>query len=116
MSAVTPWVSVEPSTNPAAILGSLPFVRGTVVLAIPATVVPDDASGILVFAWSALSGVNADLAYWHFAVNLADGGQNWFSLLVAGDPAGGASPRIPNRSGSPSQPIERCTPRCSSTI
>ena len=91
VSGVTPWISVMPSMNPAAILGPLPFALGTVTLTIPSTVVPDDADGILVFAWSALSGVNADFAYWHFAVNVGEGAQNWFSLLVAGDPTGASA-------------------------
>ena len=42
----------------------------------------------VVFAWAALSGKNAPLAYWHFSTLLADGSRNWFSLLVAGDPSG----------------------------
>jgi hypothetical protein len=89
MVAVAPWTSVEPSQNPAAILGVLPFLQGTVTYAIPASVVPDRATGILVFAWAALAGVNADLAWWHFAVNIDDRVQNWFALIAAGDPQGG---------------------------
>jgi hypothetical protein len=85
---VAPWISVEPNKTPAAILGPLPFKRGSVTFAIPRTVVPSSATGILVFAWVALSGKNAALAYWHFASTLADGSQNWFSMLVAGDPSG----------------------------
>jgi len=85
---VAPWISVEPNKIPAAILGPLPFKRGSVTLAIPGAAVPATATGILVFAWAALSGKNAPLAYWHFASTLADGSQNWFSLLVAGDTNG----------------------------
>jgi hypothetical protein len=88
LRAVTPWISVEPDKNPAAILGPLPFKRGSVTFPIPRTVVPASATGILVFAWAALSGKNAPLAYWHVASTLADGSRNWFSLLVAGDPNG----------------------------
>jgi hypothetical protein len=85
---VAPWISVEPNKNSAAILGPLPRNRGSVTLAIPPSVVPATATGILVFAWAALSGKNAPLAYWHIAATLADGSRNWFSLLVAGDPSG----------------------------
>lgn len=82
---------MEPSTNPAAILGSLPFTLGPVTLPVPTTVVPTNATGILVFAWAALSGANPAVAYWHVASTLADGTQNWFSLLVVGDPNGGVT-------------------------
>jgi hypothetical protein len=85
---VAPWISVEPNKTPAAILGPLPFKRGSVTLSIPRTVVPASATGILVFVWAALSGKNAPLAYWHVASTLADGSRNWFSILVAGDPSG----------------------------
>ncbi len=88
MLPVLPWVPVEPATNSAAILGSLPFARGSVSFSIPTSVVPIGAQGILVFSWAALSGVNPSLAYWHFASSLAGGQANWFSLLVAGDPTG----------------------------
>ena len=88
MYRVAPWISVEPNENSAAILGPLPFERGPVTFSIPQTVVPSSATGILVFAWAALSGKNAPLAYWHFSTLLADGSRNWFSLLVAGDPSG----------------------------
>ena len=43
---------------------------------------------ILVFAGAALSGVNPSIAWWHVAVPVSDSEQNWFSLLIAGDPAG----------------------------
>jgi len=84
MAFIAPWVSVEPSTNPAAILGRLPLTQGSVVYEIPTSVVPPTAGGILVFAFYALAGVVAAPGWWHFAVNLEDGTQNWFSLLVAG--------------------------------
>lgn len=61
---------------------------GSVALPIPASVVPATAAGILVFAWAALSGKNASLAYWHFASETTDGRHDFFSLLVAGDPTG----------------------------
>ncbi len=88
MHRTAPWIPVEPSTTPAAILGPLPFKRGSVTLPIPRSVVPSSAGGILVFAWAALSGKNPPLAYWHFAARLPDGTGDWFSLLVAGDPTG----------------------------
>ena len=91
MAGVAPWRSVEPSENGEAILGSLPFAQSTVAYTIPSTVVPDGATGILVFAWAALTGVNAAVAWWHFAVNVGGGSQNWFSMLVAGDPDGGTT-------------------------
>jgi hypothetical protein len=88
VSAVRPWIAVEPSTNPNAILGSVPFARASATFIIPADVVPPDATGILVFIWATLAGDNASLAYWHAAVNVDGGGQNWFSLLIAADAAG----------------------------
>lgn len=88
MHRIAPWIPVEPSTVPAAILGPLPFKRGAVKLPIPRSVVPATAGGILVFAWAALSGKNPPLAYWHVTAGLADGTGDWFSLLVAGDPTG----------------------------
>ena len=88
MACVTPWISVEPGTNPDAVLGNLPFTQGAESFLIPVSVVPDDAAGILVFAGAALSGVNPSIAWWHVAVPTGDGEQNWFSLLIAGDPTG----------------------------
>lgn len=88
MNGVTPWVPVEPSSVPAAILGRLPLAQGSVSYAIPASVVPDGATGILVFAWAALSGINPGSAYWHVGVDAGGGTRNWFSLLIAGDPSG----------------------------
>jgi hypothetical protein len=81
------WIPVEPNKNSAAILGPLPFRRGSKTLAIPASVVPVGATGLLVFAWAALSGKNSPLAYWHF-VSEVEGRRDFFSLLVAGDPTG----------------------------
>ncbi|MBI3568171.1 MAG: hypothetical protein HY084_08230 [Gemmatimonadetes bacterium] len=88
MSRVAPWVAVEPSTTPAAILGNLPMTQGSVSFPLPASVVPAGASGLLLFAWASLAGKNPSLAYWHVASTLPDGSQDWFSLLVAGDPSG----------------------------
>ena len=66
-------------------LGDLPFALGSVTLPIPESVVPDSATGILVFAWAILSGVNPNPAYWHFTVATPNGRTNWFSLLIAGN-------------------------------
>lgn len=81
MTSVSPWVSVEPSTNPAAILGPLPATLGSVTYPIPESVIPATAAGILVFAWYAVYGQATD-GWWHFAVNLEGGTQNWFSLML----------------------------------
>jgi hypothetical protein len=83
MSPVAPWISVEPSSVPAAILGPLPMAPGSVSYDIPTRVVPASATGILVFATYAVFGRISRNGWWHFAVNLADGGQNWFSLMIA---------------------------------
>jgi hypothetical protein len=88
LALASPWIPVEPNKNPAAILGPLPFRRGSVTLPIPSKVVPATATGILVFAWAALAGKNAGLAYWHMAVEVGPNRHNFFSLLVAGDPTG----------------------------
>jgi len=85
---VAPWTPVFPADTPAAILGDLPFEAGTTSFAIPNAVVPPDASGILVFAWAALRGVNPSAAYWHVSSGPAGSDAVFFSLLVAGDPAG----------------------------
>jgi hypothetical protein len=85
---IAPWVSVEPNTNGAAILGVLPFRQGSVTFRIPRTVVPAGATGILVFAWAILTGENERLAYWHFVSRAGVRRQNWFSMLIAGDPTG----------------------------
>ena len=90
MAGIAPWVSVEPNENKAAILGVLPFRQGSVTFRIPPTVVPAGAGGILVFAWTILTGVNSPFAYWHFESRVGAERQNWFSMLVAGDPAGGS--------------------------
>lgn len=86
--AVIPWVSVEPNDFPAAMLGNLPFTAGTSTFVLPPTVVPSDATGILVFMWASLAGVNPPFGFWHASVNVGEGHTNWFSLLVAGDPNG----------------------------
>lgn len=88
MPGIAPWVAVEPNKNSAAILGVLPFRQGSVTFKIPTTVVPVGATGILVFAWAILTGENAPFAYWHFISLAGAQRRNWFSLLVAGDPAG----------------------------
>lgn len=84
MSQVSPWVSVSPGDDPGALLGPLPMKPGTVAYPIPPSVVPDDATGILVFAWCALTGDNPGSGFWHTSVLLADGSQNWFSLIGVG--------------------------------
>lgn len=84
--AVSPWVAVSPATHPDAILGGLPMAVGTATYDLPTSVVPADATGILVFVWCAISGANSGGGYWHTAVNLGDGSQNWFSLLAVGTP------------------------------
>ena len=61
----------------------MPFTRACTTFVIPADVVPPDATGILVFIWVTLTGDNASPAFWHAAVNVAGGGQNWFSMLIA---------------------------------
>ena len=88
MIGIAPWVSVEPNKNSAAILGNLPFSQGSVTFRIPTTVVPTGAGGILVFAWAILTGANSPFAYWHFISRPGVQRQNWFSMLIAGDPAG----------------------------
>ncbi|MDQ3281411.1 MAG: hypothetical protein M3Q69_08365 [Acidobacteriota bacterium] len=79
-----PWINVEPSTTPAAMLGELPKTQGSVVYPIPGTVVPPGATGIMVFAWYAVAGTIARPGWWHFAVNTGSGVANWFSLMIAG--------------------------------
>jgi hypothetical protein len=79
--ALAPWVSVSPGAIPEAILGNLPFKKGTVIFDIPETVVPKNANGILVFVWVSTTGKNDGPAYWHMEVNIGEGKTNWFSLL-----------------------------------
>lgn len=88
MRRITPWVPVLPGETPDAILGTLPFVAGSVSFTIPESVVPPDATGILVFAWAALRGANPAAAYWHVAAAAAGAAPVFFSLLVVGDPTG----------------------------
>lgn len=83
MAGIEPWIQVEPSLNPEAILGPLPFVQGSVTYPIPPGVVPPSATGILVFAWYAIAGKIPKRGFWHFEVNLEGGKHNWFSLMVA---------------------------------
>jgi len=95
MPDIPAWVSVYPTDNPAAILGKLPMRPGTVTFPIPTSVVPSDATGILVFAWCAITGKNVGAGYWHMAVNIPDGAQNFFSLMVVGS-AGAESATVFN--------------------
>ena len=115
MPRVASWISVEPSANPAAILGPLPFVGGEKVYPLPASVVPPNAEGILIFAWAALAGVNtsltggkAPLAYWHFASALPDGSHNWFSLIVAGNSVAGGGVQCNSQAFWLPMPRDRC--------
>jgi hypothetical protein len=89
VSSVLPWISVSPESTPAAILGDLPFLAGSVTLPIPPSVVPETATGILVFAWTILSGYNPSSGHWHIASTSAGGDTNWFSMLIAGQPVSG---------------------------
>jgi hypothetical protein len=86
MTSVAPWIPVEPSSIPAAVLGVLPTGPESVAYDIPASVVPASATGIMVFAWYAVFGRIEKPGWWHFAVNLESGVQNWFSLMLAGAP------------------------------
>ena len=81
--SVAPWIPVEPATKPAAILGPLPLTRESVVYPIPASVVPPDATGIMLFAWYAAAGPVPLPGWWHCAVNVGGGAQNWFSVMIA---------------------------------
>ena len=93
MDRITPWVSVEPLRTPRAILGPLPMVPGTTnTFALPSSVVPASATGILVFAWASIAGVNVGgVSFWHVAVKVASGTLNFFSLLVEGSAQAGGS-------------------------
>jgi len=86
MTEITPWVAVYPAENSAAILGNLPMTMGTASYSLPSSVVPPDATGILVFAWCAITGSNPGAGYWHVSVNLPGGGENFFSLMAVGAP------------------------------
>jgi hypothetical protein len=88
MTGIPPWIPVAPAQNKAAILGQLPMQPGTVSFAIPTAVVPPNATGILVFAWCALTGANPGGGYWHMTVNVPGGLQNWFSLMGLGSALG----------------------------
>ncbi len=87
MYRIAPWVPFEPTSSNGGILGSLPLNPGSASFPIPGSVVPSGAGGILVFAWARLLGLNPKVAYWHVGASVAGSGPNWFSLLVASDPA-----------------------------
>jgi hypothetical protein len=89
---IAPWINVEPSAHPAAILGELPQTQGSVVYPIPDSVVPPGATGIMVFAWYAAAGPIPRPGWWHFAVNIGGGNENWFSLIIG---AAGPQPATP---------------------
>jgi hypothetical protein len=86
LSGITPWISVEPNDVPGAILGALPMATGSITFQIPTSVVPSDATGMLVLTWVATSGANPGGSFWHFTVNPKIGSRNWFSMLVVGNP------------------------------
>lgn len=86
ITGIAPWISVYPADIPAAILGNLPMTEETVSYPIPSSVVPVDATGILVFAWCSITGLNPGAGYWHVSVNVPNGGANFFSLMVVGAP------------------------------
>ena len=77
---VTPWVPI----GQVAVLGNLPMTQETVRYLAPASLRAAGATGLLVFAWCALEGVNAAMGYWHTSVQVAPGVQNWFSLIGVG--------------------------------
>ena len=90
--AIGPWIAVQPSQKPAAILGKLPTQSGvTHRFKIPVSVVPDGAAGILVFAWIGISGASGGGSYWHVEVGVPGGGVNFFSLLVSCSSGGAAT-------------------------
>lgn len=82
MFRVAPWIPVEPSRIGAAILGKLPLKPGAKLFTVPQSVVPANAGGMLMFAWARFAGPIPPFAYWHVGSRLADGTENWFSLLV----------------------------------
>ena len=92
MSGVGPWIAVQPGDNRAAILGNLPMKSGVVSrFKIPLSVVPASATGILVFAWVGITSQQAGGTYWHVAVGVPGGGENFFSLLVKYTSGGSAT-------------------------
>ena len=92
MSGVGPWIAVQPGENRAAILGNLPMKSGVVHrFKIPLSVVPATAAGILLFAWVGISSNQAGGTYWHVAVGVPRGGENFFSLLVKYSSGGSAT-------------------------
>ncbi len=60
------------------------MAQGTVRYPVPPALRAAGATGLLVFAWCALEGVNAAMGYWHMAVQAAPDVQNWFSLIGVG--------------------------------
>jgi hypothetical protein len=83
-NGVGPWIAVQPSQKPAAILGKLPMQSGvTHRFKIPVSVVPDGATGILVFAWVGVAAALGGVSYWHVGIGVPGGGVNFFSILVS---------------------------------
>ena len=83
MTGIEPWIAVQPQRQPNAILGKLPLQSGvTHRFTIPVKVVPDGATGILVFAWVGITAARPGVCYWHVGVGVPGGGNNFFSLLV----------------------------------
>ena len=78
-----PWIAVQPREKPGAILGNLPMKSGvTHRFKIPVSVVPS-ATGILVFAWVGITAARPGVCYWHVAVGVPGGANDFFSLLVS---------------------------------
>jgi hypothetical protein len=87
----SPWIPVEPARDRRAILGTLPVIAGTSVqYPLPAGLVPPDACRLLAFIWARVQGPAPTAMYWHVSVTVGDALQNWFSLLVPGDPTRGS--------------------------
>ena len=92
MEVVGPWIAVQPRQKPTAILGKLPLQSGvTHRFKIPGNVVPDGATGILVFAWAGITANTGGVCYWHVAVDVPGGGNNFFSLLLSCTSGGSAT-------------------------
>jgi hypothetical protein len=72
-----------------AVLGDLPMAQGTVRYAVPTSLRAAGASGLLVFAWCSLEGVNPAMGYWHMTSQVAPDVQNWFSLIGVGSQQAG---------------------------
>ena len=87
-----PWIAVQPRQHPAAILGNMPMRSGvTHRFKIPVNVVPSGATGILVFAWVGVSAAAAGVYFWHVAVGIPGGSNDFFSLLVRCSSGGSAT-------------------------